>query len=139
MTPEQKTQISRIAIIGAFIMAISCTLKITFFHFNIPLVSQWINVILNAVIVYGCYKLGKLADLSLSHRLLCGTAMIGYLLYGFILLCVPSTPGEGISASVLAFFILTLAMSVWFLFDLVRKDLKDTEEFLEQFEEENED
>lgn len=136
MLPKTKKRISRIAVVGAFIMALSCTVKITAFHFNLPLVSQWVNVIMNAIIVCGCYELGRIAELSRSHRLLCGTAMLGYILYSFILMFFQKSTNEGVSLSVLLFFMLTLIMSVWFLIDLVRSDLKQTEIDLEQLEKE---
>lgn len=136
MTQEQKVRISRIAIIGAFLMAISCTLKITAFHLSMPIFSQWINVVLNAIIVYGCYVLGKLVGLSRAHKMLCGTAMLGYLMYSIILIIVPKSSNQTIHLSVLLFFGLTMAVSVWFLVDLVRNDLKETELMLQQMEEE---
>lgn len=132
MTPDTKKEISHIAILGAFIMSLSCTLKITAFHFHMPVVAQWINVVMNFLIVYGCYVLGKIAGLSRTHKLLCWTAMLGYLFYSIILLTIPSTSDQTLSLGVLAFFMLTLVMAVWLLIDLVRKDLKETEELLEQ-------
>lgn len=129
-----RKKISNIATIGAFIMALSCTIKITAFHFNLPLVAQWVNVIMNAAIVIGCYALGRMVGLSRNHRLLCGTALIGYIFYGFILLYSNSSDSESISIGVLAFFILTLFMSTWFLIRLVLDDLKHTKENLENLE-----
>lgn len=115
-------------------MALSCTIKITAFHFNLPLVAQWVNVIMNATIVIGCYALGRMVGLSRNHRLLCGTALIGYIFYGFILLYSNSSDSESISIGVLVFFILTLFMSIWFLIRLVLDDLKHTKEDLENLE-----
>lgn len=131
-----KNRISRIAIVGAFIMALSCTVKITAFHFNMPLVAQWVNVIMNAAVVCGCYELGTISGLSRSHRLLCGTALLGYILYGVILLFFRDSVSEGLSLSVLLFFMLTLMVSVWFFIDLIRRDLKQTEEDIEKLEKE---
>lgn len=117
-------------------MAISCTLKITAFHLGLPVVAQWVNVLMNAAVVYACYVLGRMVGLSRSHRLLCGTAMLGYVLYGIILLFVSKTPDESVSVSVLGFFVVTMIMSVWFLIDLVRSDIKKTEEDLKKMEKE---
>lgn len=119
------------AVIGAFIMALSCTAKITAFHLNLPLVAQWVNVIMNAIVVCGCFELGRIADLSRSHRLLCGTAMLGYVFYAFILLFMQKSSNEGLHIGVLLFFMLTLIMSVWFFIDIVNNDLKQTEHDLE--------
>lgn len=134
MTKDTKKRISRIAVIGAFIMALSCTVKITAFHFGLPVVAQWVNVIMNAIIVCGCYELGRIADLSRSHRLLCGTALLGYVFYAFILVFMQRSSNEGLSLSVLLFFMLTLVMAVWFFIDIVRSDLKQTEQELENLE-----
>lgn len=139
MTPETKTTVARIAIAGAFVMALSCTMKITAFHFGAPIVAQWVNVIMNALVVYGCYRLGKLADLARSHRLLCATAMVGYVLYGVILIFANHIDNFVLSESVLIFFVLTLFVSIWFLIDLVRTDIKHTEEIIEEMEEDFED
>ncbi len=117
-------------------MALSCTAKITAFHFGLPIVAQWINVIMNAAIVCGCYELGTMVGLSRSHRLLCGTALLGYIFYGVILLFLDKSTSQSVSMSVLLFFMLTLVMSLWFFIDLVRRDLKKTEEDLEKLEKE---
>lgn len=131
MTASDKKKIARIAVIGAFVMALSCTIKITAFHFHMPELAQWVNVVMNAMVVYGCYVLGRVAGLSRSHRVLCGTAMLGYLLYGAILFFHSKSEDGEVEASVLVFFILTLVMSVWFLIDIVRKDLKRKEKMLQ--------
>ncbi|MBQ0057497.1 MAG: hypothetical protein KBT20_07565 [Bacteroidales bacterium] len=132
MNPKHKKQISRIAVIGAFLMAISCTVKITLFHLHYPVVAQWINVIMNAIVVCGCYELGKIVELSRSHRWLCATAMLGYVIYGVILLFPMTSEQNGISAVVLAFFFITMVMSILFLLDLVRKSIKDEQDKIEK-------
>lgn len=136
MTPKHKKTISRIAIVGAFLMAISCTVKITLFHLNCPEAAQWVNVIMNAIVVCGCYELGKITELSLSHRLLCGTAILGYLIYGIILLFFIRSKNEGVSAVVLGFFIFTMIMSVWFFIDLVLHNLRKDEDKFERLKKE---
>lgn len=136
MTPDQKKSISRIAILGAFIMAISCTIKITAFHFNAPLVAQWVNVVMNAIVVIGCYKLGRIVQLSRSHSLLCGTAIIGYIFYGGILVFINHAKDTSISVGVLVFFALTLVMSVSLLINILLQDLKQTEKMIEEMEKE---
>lgn len=120
-------------------MALSCTMKITAFHLGAPIVAQWVNVIMNALVVCGCYRLGKLSDLTRSHRLLCATAMVGYVLYGVILIFANHIDNFVLSESVLIFFVLTLFVSIWFLIDLVRTDIKHTEEIIEEMEEDFED
>lgn len=113
-------------------MAISCTVKITLFHLHYPVVAQWINVIMNAIVVCGCYELGKIVELSRSHRWLCATAMLGYVIYGVILLFPMTSEQNGISAVVLAFFFITMVMSILFLLDLVRKSIKDEQDKIEK-------
>lgn len=133
---EIKKRISRLAVVGAFIMALSCTMKITAYYLDAPLISQWINVVMNFVIVYGCFELGRMAGLGRTHRFLCYTAVLGYIFYGVILLFFREMDNGGLSASVLCFFMLTLAMSVWLFIDLVRQDLKQTEKDLKILEKE---
>lgn len=131
-----KKKIARLAILGAFLMALSCTVKITAYYLNMPLVSQWINVVMNFIIVYGCYEMGRMTGLGRMHRYLCYTAVLGYILYGIILLFFRNSASGGLSLGILFFFMLTLAMSVWFFIDLVRKDLRKTEKDLQDLEKE---
>lgn len=134
MTKNQKSKISRIAIVGAFVMAISCTVKITAFHLNMPAVAQWTNVIMNAMVVIGCYQLGRIVELRRSHRLLCATALLGYVFYGGVLLFMQHNGNENISTVVLLFFMLTLVMSIWFFLDIVLTDIREKEKMLERME-----
>lgn len=126
---------SRYAVIGAFLMSLSCTCKITAFYLGVPIISQWINIILNAIIVYGCYVLGKKTGAPKAQTILCGVAMLGYIMYSLILLYAPNQQNFVLSEIVFLFFILTLCASVACLVVLIMKDIKKDEETLKKFEE----
>lgn len=124
-----RQRISIIAIVGAFIMAFSCTIKITAFHLGYPLVAQWVNVVMNALIVMGCFYLGRIVRLPRAHSLLCSTAILGYVFYGIVLVMLPSSTDVKLTDEVVFFFVLTLIMSAWFVVSLIHNGIKKHKEY----------
>lgn len=94
-------------------MSLTCTCKITAFYLGVPILAQWINVIMNAIIVYGCYKLGKKAGAPLAQSVICVVAMLGYIMYMGILIVAPNLQhNPTLSLLVYSFFVLTLIASI---------------------------
>ena len=135
MTDEVKHSISRMAILGAFLMAISCTAKITVFYLGMPVIAQWINIVMNAIIVVGCYQLGRIVNLPVTHRLLCLVAMLGYVMYSFILALATRSDDNVVSVMVYGFFLLTSFAAIALVIALLFRNIKQQEEIIAELEE----
>lgn len=131
---KMRRSIYRIATIGAFLMAFSCTLKITAFYLGMPMISQGINLVMNAVIVLGCYQLGRAVKMPATHKLLCGVAFLGYLMYSLILFFNPTMDAEHVSEMILAFFIITLVASIAFLIALIKREIEEDKRMMDEME-----
>lgn len=126
--------ISRIAIYGAFLMCLYCTLKVTSIYFHMPLLAQWTNVFMNTLIVFSCYKLGRIAKLPVAHRLLCLVAMLGYTMYSLILALRNDLDEQIVSTMVFLCFLVTALAAIVLVFTLLFRNIQRDEDILSKLE-----